>query len=95
MNEQLNPLSISKKFIVEKTDERRELARELYEYFGKLKGSFPMFLGVIGNKGVKSSRETFEMVKKTDFPHKLNLFMSEMRKQKVIWKSGGNSSLYP
>lgn len=59
------------------------LAADIYEYFGK-ELSFPMLMRFIKEKGERAVYFIFNDVKRSDFPHKVPLFLKKIREEKII-----------
>lgn len=74
----------SKKFVIVKTTEARELANEVYNFAGK-KEKWISLYKLIESKGVHYSREKWEEAKKGRNP--LPLWFWLMGQAKTIWKN--------
>lgn len=61
-----------------------DLADQIYEYFKK-KLDFPLIMKLIKTKGYQFIWECFSEARQSDFPHKLELFLSLVGKTKIRW----------
>ena len=70
------------KFKIVKTNEEKELATEIWNFFGK-NISYPFLLKLINEKGKYFVRNTFIEIKKSDFAHRKELFLKLVLNQKI------------
>lgn len=66
--------------------EEYETCAEIYEYFNK-ELKFPIIRGLARKKGLQFMRETFQTVSKSEFPHKLALFMKIVASCKIRYEN--------
>ena len=67
----------TQKLKIQKANPKLELAKEIYEFFGR-RIAFPALMGIISRNGVQCVRECFEETKK-DVPV-VELFMWRIKK---------------
>lgn len=86
-----NYLEILKARIKKRTPLHREqaLAEEIWLFLLK-EVPFPAILQMIREKGYQAVYEIFNDVRKADFPNKPALFLSLVKKEKVLWFGKGN-----
>lgn len=68
------------------------LAEEIWLFFSK-KIPFPAIMKIIHEKGHQAVYEIFHEVKKAKFPNKPALFLSLIKKEKIIWLEDKNSRI--
>ena len=61
-----------------------DLADQIYECFEK-KLDFPLIMKLIKTKGYQFIYECFSESRQSDFPHKMELFLSLVGKTKIEW----------
>lgn len=61
-----------------------DLADQIYEYFKK-ELEFPLLMKLIKTKGYQFIYECFNETRQSNFPHKLELFLSTVGKTKIRW----------
>jgi len=69
-----------------------DLADQVYEYFKK-ELDFPLIMKLIKTKGYQFIYECFNDSRKSDFSHKLELFLSLVGKTKIKWLNKNGKDL--